>query len=377
MKTKCEDLALTRSPARRLASLIEHAHCAARLTSRVLVTTGDYTPRLLADVALRTYACLRNSRFRAAERYADAIPRLSRLVLARDGDGLLSRQHMEEQVLLDMAAFERSTVPTHHKASRRGQLARHHAAVRAQQRRLELTTWYKVDCTMCVSLDEIRLELHAKWAPAFRQHHGDQDAVNIFFPYAQSSGLDPSWEWARGEPRDIAAHSRDSAPGTDGLGYSFWAHAPDPALDLLDDIAVAARHRTPLPARLHQSRTVSIPKAELLADPDDVRLAADTLRPLCKITTGDKLIALVVNRALAPVAERTVAPPQKGFVSGRLTSEDIIGLDGAMAALSLLLGSRAAAVLFDFANAFPVDFCCPVRHEGPDDAHLHHLYALH
>lgn len=91
---------------------------------------------------------------------------------------------------------------------------------------------------------------------------------------------------------------------------------------------------------------MNIPKAELLADPDDV--AADALRPLT-ITAGEQLIALRINHILAPVAARTVAPPQRGFASDRQIAD---GLDGAMASLSLLLGARAAAVLFDFANAF-------------------------
>lgn len=63
---KCEDLALTRSPARRLSSLTELAHCAARLTAKTLVANGDSTPCLLADAALRAYACLRHGRRTAA-----------------------------------------------------------------------------------------------------------------------------------------------------------------------------------------------------------------------------------------------------------------------------------------------------------------------
>lgn len=71
------------------------------------------------------------------------------------------------------------------------------------------------------------------------------------------------------------------------------------------------------------------------------------------ITTGEKLIALRVNSILAPIAARTVADPQRGFVIQRNIADDIVGLDGAMSSLSLLLGCRAAALLFDFANAFP------------------------
>lgn len=95
-----------------------------------------------------------------------------------------------------------------------------------------------------------------------------------------------------------------------------------------------------------------IPKAELLADPDDIRPTGDTTRPLRMITTGDRLIALRINEVLAPIAARTVAAPQRGFVADRRIADDIVGLDGAMAAYSLASGCRAAAVFFDCANAF-------------------------
>lgn len=114
------------------------------------------------------------------------------------------------------------------------------------------------------------------------------------------------------------------------MGYRFWAHAPDCCYDVLDDIAEAAQHVTTLPTALHLSKTASIPKAELLAEPGDARPASDTLRPLTMITTGEKLIALRINNIIAPVAARTVTPPQHGFVVDRKMSEDIVGLDGAM-----------------------------------------------
>lgn len=59
------------------------------------------------------------------------------------------------------------------------------------------------------------------------------------------------------------------------------------------------------------------------------------------ITTGEKLLALWVNRALAPIAACTVAPH-----SCRTDIfDDIVGLDGAMAAMSLLPICRVAAVI--------------------------------
>lgn len=304
---------------------------------------------------MRSYACLRSGRIAAARRYAEGVPKLSSLIEASDYDGLLSyyRKYMEEHILVEMSALEAGSLPDHHKTARRAQLSRHHAAVRAQQRRVEASALYRQDGAMRHTHADIGDEFRYKWLPIFAARPPDPDAARICLPYVQAADLDPMWTWRRGMLRDIARRARDTTSGTDGLGYSFWANAPDCALAVLDDVAVAAQTGSALPPALHASRTVCIPKAELLADPEDVRPTADALRPLTMITTGEKLIALRVNDLLAPVAARTVAPPQRGFVCDRRIADDVVGLDGAMVALSLRAGRRAAAVLFDFANALP------------------------
>lgn len=67
---------------------------------------------------------------------------------------------------------------------------------------------------------------------------------------------------------------------------------------------------------LHCSRTVLIPKASLAPVGDVPRATAALQRPLTLTNTSEKLIALIVNRALAPAAARTIAGPQCGFVKG-------------------------------------------------------------
>lgn len=286
---KVDDLLLTGCPSRRITSLTELAHEAAHLIARVLVSNGDATPKLYADAAIRAYSLLRAGRLDAASRVGMAIPRLATLIDALDYDGILRyhRGQMEEQLLLDMAALERSAAPEQHKTPHRTQLTRQHAAVRAQHRRVDATALYRSDGSLCHSADEIGAELNRKWAPVFCARHSDADAMRLFLPYVQQADLSDSWRWERGLLRDVAAGAHDSTPGTDGLGYSFWANAPTCVLDVLDDVAEAAQLSVPLPPALHSSRTVQIPKAELLAEPDDVRPTADTLRPLTMITTGE------------------------------------------------------------------------------------------
>lgn len=104
---------------------------------------------------------------------------------------------------------------------------------------------------------------------------------------------------------------------------------------------------------MHCSRTVYIPKAELLADAELVQTTAASLRPLTLMNTSEKLIALSVNAVLAEAAERTVAGPQCGFVAGRRLEDNVIGLDGALTAYSIDSSARPAAILLDCANAFP------------------------
>lgn len=100
---------------------------------------------------------------------------------------------MEEQVPLDMAALEKSTTPEHHKPPRRAKLTRYHAALRAQQHRIEATTHYRSDGTQCRSHVEIGEEMRRKWAPIFRERHIDPEATHIFWPCVQPAELDASW----------------------------------------------------------------------------------------------------------------------------------------------------------------------------------------
>lgn len=171
------------------------------------------------------------------------------------------------------------------------------------------------------------------------ERHPDAEVMHLFLPFVQPAGLEASWRLERGLLRDVAAGAHDATPGTDGLSYSFWAHDPDCCLDALDDIADAPQLYPPPPPP--PSGTTLVQKCR-----------ADTRRPFTMITTGETLLALQVNYVLTPVAAGTVASPQRGVVLNRNIADDIVRLDGEMAAMPLLPGCRAAAVLFDFAHAF-------------------------
>lgn len=189
--------------------------------------------------------------------------------------------------------------------------------MRAQQRRCDASTLYRRDGTLCTSTADVGDELPSKWAPVFQARPADADAMNKFLPCAQHAIGDQVWAWRRGTLREVASRARDSTPGMDGLGYSFWASTPGCCLEVLDDIADGAQHSTPLPRALHTSRTVFIPEAELLADPGNIIPTGDTTRPSTMITTGETLLALRVNDELAPIAARTVAHLRRHRRTGR------------------------------------------------------------
>lgn len=78
-------------------------------------------------------------------------------------------------------------------------------------------------------------------------------------------------------------------------------------------ILVPRRHcrrgpvRSAAPAGTARSPHSFTPKPELLADPNDAQLACDMLRPLAMITTSERLIELRVDGTQAEIASRAAA----------------------------------------------------------------------
>lgn len=77
--------------------------------------------------------------------------------------------------------------------------------------------------------------------------------------------------WKRGETNWLAAGILDTLPGLDGPGYSLWAHTPSSMTDGLDDVAEQMSEAMAVPAFLHSSRALILPKGELLEEPRHCR----------------------------------------------------------------------------------------------------------
>lgn len=123
--------------------------------------------------------------------------------------------------------------------------------------------------------------------------------------------------------------------------------------DTLDDIVESIQDGSDIPADLHDTSTTYIPKAEVLQDPELVRSTASTIRPITLINTAEQIFTIGINNDLAPVVDKCVSPAQRGFVQGRLIDADILGMNGAMAAMSLQAEAQGVGLLIDFAQAFP------------------------
>lgn len=142
------------------------------------------------------------------------------------------------------------------------QLRKNHDAIRAGNRWLDAGAPYFEDNSPCLSHDAVGAALLGFWGPVFDIGSHDDDASARFLPFAMDFGRPDDWRWTRYTLRGLA-EAAHSSPGLDGVGYSFWAHAPDAALEVLD-IAEAAQESVNLQAAMHAGRSVFIPKAELV-----------------------------------------------------------------------------------------------------------------
>lgn len=169
------------------------------------------------------------------------------------------------------------------------------------------------------------------------------------------------WRWPRGQTREVAEKTKESSPGPDGAGYSCWAHAPDSWHQALDDLAEQICAEGEVPDFVARTVTVFIPKVEVAVEAISVPCTPSSVRPITLMNVSAKLMALIVNKELARVAELTVAVPQNGFVNGRVIGDNILGMDGAMTAASLLGGRRPAGIFWilrTLSRVCHIDGCC-------------------
>ena len=164
-----------------------------------------------------------------------------------------------------------------------------------------------------------------------------------------------------------------SAPGPDGVPYGAWRALGPAAHRALHALFMQGWLDGVLPDKFNYMRNIFIPKGELFEEELIVSAYVDKLRPLACSSTDAKVIALLLNRTLSALCTVAVSAPQRGFVSGRVISDNIIILETAMMKFYCTSARSAASILFDFANAFPSIahqwiFCVPERLPVPPQA---------
>ena len=118
-----------------------------------------------------------------------------------------------------------------------------------------------------------------------------------------------------------------SAPGPDGLTYSFWKGL-DPKGEILSKLFEICRHFRRVPLTWRHSRVILIPK-----DRDGDLQDVGNWRPIALSRTLYKIYASVIARRLQrwAVQGNVISPEQKGFVPAEGVHEHVFMLDAMLA----------------------------------------------
>jgi len=169
-----------------------------------------------------------------------------------------------------------------------------------------------------------------------------------------------------------------TAPGPDGIPYSFWKGIGEVGVTVLTDTLRAMMAEGSEETMLMEygsgdnrfgdcdfngSLLVLLPKktsghdpaAGAFYDPGDTR-------PLMLVDTSNRLLASALRHALEPAIEKLVGESQRGFLSGRSILANVLVLEVAMQTAALE-DEAPYALLFDMRAAFP-----SLEHE-----YLHHV----
>lgn len=142
------------------------------------------------------------------------------------------------------------------------------------------------------------------------------------------------------------AGAANSAPGPDGLPYAAWQKGGEPAARVLLQLYrhMSGTGAAPPPPSFGASVAVFLPKGD--AATDEVasgrcdRMASQK-RPLALCKSDRKTIAAVANQPLRTRLPRSTPQMQCGFVRGRMTVTQIVGLEAVARQATILATSRA------------------------------------
>lgn len=118
------------------------------------------------------------------------------------------------------------------------------------------------------------------WQPFFEKRPTDLAAQATFLGHVQTLDSLGRRRWDRGAWRDELAAVPDSAPGPDGLCYSFWSRTPCDWTSLIFGLAERLADASDPPGWLLDRVAIFIPKGEAATTSDSLTLATSELRPI-------------------------------------------------------------------------------------------------
>lgn len=211
---------------------------------------------------------------------------------------------------------------------------------------------YGVDGAPLRAQREIGGTVEAHWQPVFEALHVDLVAQSIFLEHVVVGHTLSERSWARGSWRGGLQGVPDSARGPDGLCCGFWANSPPAWTSMVDGLAEALCAGAEPTSWPLDSVTSSIPKGDASTSTDNFNMTASELRPITLMQTLSKVLAYEANRALATIAESSVAAPQRGFVRNPSIADNVLEFEGKWYELSQGV-QDSAELLLDFQTAFP------------------------
>jgi endonuclease/exonuclease/phosphatase family metal-dependent hydrolase len=212
--------------------------------------------------------------------------------------------------------------------------------------------------------------LHPDLVPAISASAGGQLLVDhwakVFSvqpccPIAQATLLEhcvrgpfvAKWVLEKDDFLHILHRTHDSSPGPDGLPYSAWNNAPQHIHDELYLMYTDMMDGSVLPAGFNRCFLACIPKGDAPGDHIGIARTPESTRPIAMSNSVAKLLAMAVNRVLAPIAQHTIIDRQRGFVRGRSITDNILETESLAIRFVKFYAAKSGIVLFDFAAAFP------------------------
>ena len=281
---------------------------------------------------------------------------LSRL-LARITE--LSRRSAAEKLQEIQANAELSEYARKQKVARIARLVRTWAPSR---RNVQLQGVRKDDGSLAEDHDDVFEEVARHWQPVFAAKTIDEEAATDFLTRWARAFPTVSWTLSFELFREVVSHTSDSGCGPDGVPYSAWKYAGEQTHRVLYEWYRAWLGGLRLSDDANHALLALIPKQ---AEPQDATHGLyrhpKNLRPLSLSNTDVKLLALALSAVVAPTLPAWARTEQKGFISGRLITQNVIDIEShaIQAALRTSLGPgpeqlcNPVAVFFDFGAAFP------------------------